>query len=78
MVIAEFKFGDLPDEWEVVWPLVLADKLPKEAWEFLDESTSDLTCTWIRDYNNYGFIVRITAKFTNKHDEMIYKLKYTC
>jgi len=77
-VIAEFRFSDLPDEWDIVWPMVLADKLPKGAWEFLGETNTDLKCSWAHDYNNYGFTVRIIAKFATKHDEMIYKLKYPC
>lgn len=78
MVIAEFKFSDLPDEWDTVWPLIVANKLPKEAWDFLDSSASDLACSWIQNYDSHSFTVRITAKFADQHDEMIYKLKYPC
>lgn len=75
-VIAEFTFRELPDEWDIVWPLVMADKLPTDAWDYLDKTTSKLHCEWSSDV--YAYKVRITAKFNSEHDELIYKLKYPC
>jgi len=76
VAILNFRIGDIPDEFDIVWPLVLEQKIGTEAWSWLDENTIEKWVEWHPMHMDYGFIVKFSAKFHSKEDVLIYKLKY--
>ena len=71
-----FKMGDIPDEFDIVWPLVLQEKIGKDAWTWLEENTIERWIHWYPHPRDYGFVVDMRAKFYNEEDILIYKLKF--
>lgn len=76
VAIMNFRVGDVPDEFDITWPLIVEKKIGQEAWEWITANTLEQWVSWYPHPKDYGFIVIFTAKFYSQEDALIYKLKY--
>lgn len=76
VAVLTIRMGDIPDEFDIIWPMIIEKKIGKEAWEWLNEHSIELYASWWPHPKDYGFLVIFKAQFYNQEDALIYKLKY--
>jgi len=76
VAVLNFRMGDIPDEFDIVWPMIMEQKIGSDAWTWLNDNVLEMWVSWYPHPKDYGFIVFLTAQFVNQEDALIYKLKY--